>query len=181
MHRGQAGDHAAVALVGDQHHAAGLGHGEVAAADAHARGQEFLAQQPSRHGGQPGDVVGRQRLAGQLGEHLGDLLAGLVDRRRDDVIGRVAGQLDDPLAQVRLHRLHAGRLQRLVEVDLLGGHGLALGCQGDAVCRGDLCYDAAGRRAVGRPVDVRASRRGVALEGLQVLGQLGQRGRAEWP
>ena len=38
------------------------------------------------------------------------LLAGFVNRRRDDMRGRLAGQLDDILAQVGLDHLQAGLL-----------------------------------------------------------------------
>src|SRR2546428_7823599 len=55
-----------------------------------------------------------------------DLLAGLVDRRGNDVGWRLASQLDDVLAKIRLHHLVTMLLQMRVEVNLLRGHRLAL-------------------------------------------------------
>ena len=60
-------------------------------------------------------------------QHLGDLPARAVDDRREDVRGALAGKLDDPLAEVGLHRRQPGRLERVVQLDLLGDHRLALG------------------------------------------------------
>jgi hypothetical protein len=41
-------------------------------------------------------------------------------------LGGSPGKLDDVLAQVGLHDLHPGTAQRLVEMHLLGRHGLGL-------------------------------------------------------
>ena len=56
-----------------------------------------------------------------------DVVAREMDRGRDDVRGRLVAQLDDVFAEISLDRRDAGRLQRLVEADLLGDHRLALG------------------------------------------------------
>ena len=48
------------------------------------------------------------------------------------------GELDDVLAEVGLHRRHAGGLQRLVEMDLLGGHRLRLHGHAGAGAPGDV-------------------------------------------
>ena len=59
-------------------------------------------------------------------EEVGHLVAGLVDGGRDDVGGLLPGELDDVLPEVGLDHLDPGRLERRVQPDLLGHHGLAL-------------------------------------------------------
>ena len=61
-----------------------------------------------------------------LAENLGNLLLGHVDGGHHHVRGRLAGKLDDPLAQIGLVHLNAGLFQVLVEMDFLRGHGLGL-------------------------------------------------------
>ena len=56
-----------------------------------------------------------------------DVVARDMDRRRDDVRGRLVAKLDDVFAEIGLDRLDAGGLERLVEADLLGDHRLAFG------------------------------------------------------
>ena len=102
-----------------------LGAGGVAAGDAHVGAQHLLAQGLARHGGQGRRVI-RVGLAQFFGEKLADLLAGVMDGRGDDVRGRFALELHDVFAKVRLHGLDAGGFKRVVEMDLLAEHGLAL-------------------------------------------------------
>src|SRR5208282_4671182 len=45
-----------------------------------------------------------------------------MNRRRDDVRGRLVAELHDVLAEVSLGDLDAGAHQRIVEPDFLGGH-----------------------------------------------------------
>ena len=52
--------------------------------------------------------LGLARLPVVLGEQVGDLVLRLVDHRRDDVRGRLVGELQDVLAEVGLDRLDAG-------------------------------------------------------------------------
>ena len=88
------------------HDVAGLGHGEVRAADADRHREELRAQVRARRRGQLGGLVGD--LDAQLApEERGDLGAVAVDGGHEDVRGRVAGELDDQLGQVGLHRVHA--------------------------------------------------------------------------
>jgi hypothetical protein len=87
VHTRQSGDHAAVALVGDQRHRAGLGDQEVAAGDAHVGREKMLAQHLARLARHLPDV-GLARLPVHALEQLGHLLLGLVDGRGDDVRGR---------------------------------------------------------------------------------------------
>ncbi len=51
------------------------------------------------------------RLALDLGEELGDVLCGLLDRGREDVHRVLAGELDDVLAEVGLDDPHCRRLR----------------------------------------------------------------------
>ena len=69
----------------------------------------------------------RREIAVDAAEVGLDVVAGDVDRRRDDVRGRLAAQLDDIFAEVGLDRIYALPLEGRVEADLLGDHRLALG------------------------------------------------------
>ena len=80
----------------------------------------------------------RDGLALDRREELGDVLGRLLDRGRDDVDGVLAGELDDVLAEIGLDDAHPGRLERVVEPDLLGHHRLRL--------RGELRAGATRRR-----------------------------------
>ena len=95
--------HAPVALGFDDAHRAGLGHGEVGAADGDRRGEEHLAQVDARGLGQLGRVVAEPRVAGQRAlEQLADLGSVAVDGGHEDVRGGVAGELVDELGQIGL-------------------------------------------------------------------------------
>ena len=128
---------ARVALVGDEHEAAGVGADEVRAGDAGLRLHVFL---PEIDAGAAGDgfrivvVIGGDAFAL---EGPGDFAAVLVDDRLDDVRGLVAVELDDELAEVGLQALDAVFDQERIEVDFLGRHRLGLGELRDAVaCAG---------------------------------------------
>ena len=150
---------AGVALVGDDDEAAGFRHGDVGARDPHVRLQELGAELGAGELHQLGDVRGLTRLH-LLAEDLGDLLLGHVDGWHHHVRRRLVGELDDPLAQVRLVHLDAGLLEGLVQVDLLGGHGLRL-------------HDALHALGLGKVEDVLLHRRGVG--GPEHLGTTGLR------
>ena len=59
-------------------------------------------------------------------EQVADLVAADVHAGKDEVVGGLAAQLLDELAEVALHHAVTVRLHGLVEVDLLAGHALAL-------------------------------------------------------
>ena len=162
VHAGQRGRHAAVALVGDEDHRARLGHGEVGAGDAEVGGEKFLAQFLARDLGEHLGVGGQAGPLQLAREQLGHLALRLVDRGGDDVRGPLVGELDDVLAEVGLHRRHADGLQRIVEMNLLGGHRLGFHGHPGAGPPGDVEHDVArllrGRREVhvaAEPLDVR--------------------------
>ena len=52
-------------------------------------------------------------------EQRGRVLGRLLDRRREDVHRVLAGELDDVLAEIGFDDADAGRLQRVVQADLL--------------------------------------------------------------
>ena len=171
VHARQRRRHAAVALVGDEDHRARLGHRKVGAGDPEIGLQELLAQFLAR------DLREDLRVGGQAGpvqltrEQLGHLPLRLVDGRRDDMRGALVGELDDVLAEVGLHRRHADRLQRVVEVDLFRGHRLGLHGHARAGAPGDVEDDPAcllGRR---REVHVAADPLDVGDERLEVRVQ----------
>ena len=116
MHLWQDLREVAVAFVGDDDRRSGLGDQEIRAGDADVGGEKFVAQHAARLGEQLfglRKIAVRRQVAMRLAEVLLDVLLGHVDRRRDDVRGRLAAQLDDVFAEVRLDRLDPGRLQRL--------------------------------------------------------------------
>src|SRR5215471_9529001 len=82
----------------------------------------------------------------------------LLDGRHDHVRRRLVGELDDPFAEVRLHRLHARRLESVIQEDLLGHHRLALGEQGGPTPPAELDDVADGIGRGRRLVDDRARR-----------------------
>ena len=96
-----------------------------------------------------------------------------MDRGDHDVAGHVVGQLDDHLGEVGLASADALFLQELVEVGLLGGHGLDLDDLVDALGLDDVRDDAVGLVLVARPVDDAAAGGHVALEFLKQLGHAG--------
>ena len=120
MDRRQGRRQVGVALVGDEDDRAGLCDRHVRARDANCRLDELLPQRLSR--------MQLDRLDSWLcAEHLGRVLFGEVDRRRDQVRGVGVRELDHALPEVRLHDLHAEALEVRVEADLFGRHRLALG------------------------------------------------------
>ena len=102
-------------------------------------------------------------------EEVADLAAAVVDGRHQDVGRGVAGQLHDELGQVGLDGLDAGRRERGVEADLVGGQRLHLDQLGDAVVAGDAGDDGVGGRRVRRAVHARAGGLGGRLELVQQL------------
>ena len=58
-----------------------------------------------------------------------------MQRGRDDVRGLVVAKLNDEFGKIGLNGMDAGGLQRVVEIDLLGGHRLDLDDFVGASCR----------------------------------------------
>ena len=81
-----------------------------------------------------------------------------VHGREDDVVGRLPPQLHDELAEVGLHDLHARRLDRLAEADLLRGHGLRLHDRAHVPVAEDLQDRLAGLAAVSAQCTLVAAR-----------------------
>jgi hypothetical protein len=174
VHLGHRGAHAAVAFVLDEAQGAGFGHGKVDAGEADVGDLELLAQHAAADLDQRVHVVGVFHAGDVLGEQLGDLLLGLVDRRHDDVGRLLAGELDDVFAHVGLQRAHAGGFHGVVELDLLAHHRLALDDQLGLMAPGDAEHDRVG--FVGRlgPVHMHAIADQVGLELFEQVGQLAQ-------
>ncbi len=105
VHPGQGGHQSGVAFVADDSQGTGLGHGKIGPADAHIGRQKGLAQFPAGHLDQGPDVIRLLLHPGDLAKQFGHLLAGQVNGRHHHVGRAFVPQLDDPLAQVRLHHL----------------------------------------------------------------------------
>ena len=107
-------------------------------------------------------------------EELPDLFAAYADGRQDDVAGRQVQQLHDPLPEVALHGIHAPLMEVGRQSALLREHRLALDEASAAVLADELPDGLVHLGGIAGPVDHHAVGRGVALELLQVVGQMAQ-------
>ena len=123
--RRRGGREPGVALVLDQHERAGVGHGEIAAGNAHA-GLQILVAEVAAGDGRQFLVLFGEGLAEFLGEEPAHVGGRHVNGRRDDVDRPLAGQLHDVFAQVGLDRADARGREHVVELHLLGHHRLRL-------------------------------------------------------
>ncbi len=178
MHARERADEPAVPLVRDEADRARLGHGEVGPRDAHVGGLEDLPQAPAGEAGERLELR-LDRLPGDPREERRDVGPRLLERRRDDVPGMLAGELEDPLAEVGLDRLDARRGERLVETDLLAQHRLALGGHARARAPADLDGRPAGVGGRRAPVDDAAAGLHRLLEGRQVVVEPVDRARPD--
>src|SRR5438552_3389961 len=175
----QRGAEVRIALVRADHYASRGGDGEVHAGEAGLGSQELLAQVRARRLRELlriGEAARRPQL---VVEQLPDRLLLAMDGRHHDVGRRLAAELHDPLAEVRIHHLDALRLEVLVEMALLGEHRLALHQARHADLAQDPVHDAVVLVGIARPVDPRPRGDGVALELFQVFGQLRERVRLD--
>ena len=127
MHFRQRCHHAAVALVGDERHRAGLRDQEVAAGDAHVGAEEVLAQASWPRASAP-ESRSCAVCRAFFGEEIGDLVEVLVRSRREDVRG---GSLPESCRMMYSPRSVStgwtpAAVQRDVELRLLGEHRLRL-------------------------------------------------------
>ena len=156
VHARERADQAAVALVRDQADGAGRADAEVGAGDADVGVEEDLPQLAARRL--------RERLELRWHGHAldgreqrGRVLGRLLDRRREDVHRVLAGELDDVLAEISLDDADSGRLQRVVQADLLRQHRLRLRRELGAGATADV-GDVGGRVVGGaREVDAAAA------------------------
>ena len=167
--------HTAVAFVLHQAEGAGLGHQEVDAGYPCIGLLKLLPQDGPGGGGQFVHIVGVGDVGELLIEQLGDLLLRLVQGRHDDVGGGLPRQLDDELSQVRLQALDTPCLQIVVELHLLGDHGLAFDQPLYPVTLKYLVDDPVALFHRLRPVDLDAVLATALLQLLQQLGKPGQR------
>jgi hypothetical protein len=108
-------------------------------------------------------------------KQLGDVFLALVDRGRDQVRGRLFGELHDVFAQVGFQRFDAVRLEVMVEARLLTHHRLRLDDLAHVVGARDVEHDAVHVGGSLRPMHDRAARGGRLLEQDQIGIEVRQR------
>ena len=101
-------------------------------------------------------------------ECLGDLFLNQMDRRRDDMAGRLMPQLDDVFPEIGFYRDDAIRLEESVEPHFLGDHRLALRDELGLRRSADLQYHRAGLLRSARPMHLAAGRLDAVLVQLEV-------------
>ena len=182
QHLRQRQAHPPVALGLQHDDRPGIGDGEVAAGHRDGGAQELLPQvQPGRLGQLRRGVADPVRcrpahLTHLLDEDVADLRAVAVDRRYQDVRGQVVPELHDQLGEIGLPYVDALLGQRVVELDLLGGHRLDLDHLAGVVRLDDVGDDRVGLCRVDRPVHHAAGRGDPLLQLLQQFGQAGEDG-----
>ena len=102
-------------------------------------------------------------------------VAQLVHRGHDDVARRLVVELLDALAEIGLHDLDAAGFEKRPHVALVGQHRLRLDQRARAARLHDVEHDLVVLGGVPCPMHVRAVARRVALEFLEVVGEVGQR------
>ena len=110
-----------------------------------------------------------------LAEFLLDVFRRKMDRGRNDVGWGLAAQLDDVFAEVGFDRFDPRRLEGVVEADLLGDHRLALGDALRAHRLAEVDDDLARFLGVLRVVDLAAALAHLALVGLEIEVEMGER------
>ncbi len=99
----------------------------------------------------------------------------VMHRRRDQVRRPFAGQLDDELAEIGLRDLDARRLERRVEMDLLGGHRFRFDRPLAVRFLRDVDDDAACFLGVAGPVDLAAEVDDGRFELFEIAVEMGER------
>ena len=97
-----------------------------------------------------------------------------MDRRHDDVRRRFSGELDDVFAQIRFQRLYARSLHRVVELNLLAHHRLALDDATRLHTTGNADGNGVGLVRRLRPMHLHALGDQAGLQLFQQPGQVGQ-------
>ncbi len=141
-------------------------------------GEEFCPEHAARLAEQLlglAEVAVRGQVAVRPAKILLDVALRHVDRGRDDVRGRLAAKLDDVFAEVGLDRLDPGRLERLVEADLLRDHRLALGDALRSERLAEVDNDPPRRLRVLGEMNVAAALRDLALVGFEVEVEMRER------
>ena len=121
MNARDGGAEAAIAFVGGEGNHSGIGNEEIRAADSHFGGEKIAAERAAGGGDQLDRIVSIH-VAQFLFEKIGDVFAGKVHGRRDDVIGRFVAQLNDIFAEIGLEGLDAGFLEGRRKMNFLGDH-----------------------------------------------------------
>ena len=171
MDPGQRGAHTTIALVLHQKNGPSFGDGQIAAADTQIGVEKLL---PQRFAGEGVEHFGVMANAPGIGAFIKDpldVVAVQVHRRGNDVTGRVVVELDDPLPQICLHHLTAGRLEVGVEGCFFGGHGLALDNRTRAYGLGNAQDGVVGSARIGSPVHVNTHGQQVVGKAFQQLRQ----------
>ena len=176
--RGKRLGEVAIALVGDDDAAAGLGDQEVGAGDADIGGEEFLAQ-PGACLGQDVAAFAEYAVGRQVGVRLAEAVLPVllveVERRRNDVARQFVAKLDDVFAEIGFDRRDAVAFQVVVDAQLLADHRLALGDGARVGGAADLQHRVARFVGGGAPVHLAAGASPRSPPSLQVEVEIRQR------
>ena len=110
-----------------------------------------------------------------VGKDPGHVPAELVDGGHDDVARRFVVELLDAFAQIGLHDLDAAGLEKRPHLALVGEHRLRLDQRARPARTQDVEHDLVVLGGVHRPVHMRAVLYRIALELLQIVGEMGER------
>src|SRR5579862_1536909 len=116
---------ASVAFVLDDDQRAGFRDRKIDSCNAEVRRQKNRAQSRARFG-REFFRLGRVLDAELVGEELADIFLRQVNGGRDDVRRALAAKLHNVFAKIGLDRVDPGVRERVVEIDFLGRHRLAL-------------------------------------------------------
>ena len=160
------------ALVGAYDEGSGRGHCEIDSGHGRIGMEELVAQVSSGSVGEVGRVAVAVLCAYLAFEELTHFLPLDVYGRKDYVAGRPVHKLHDALSEVALYGLDAALLQVGGQAAFLCEHGFALDQMPDSVLLEDSVDYLVVLLGVLGPVYVYAVGRGIALEHLEVMGQM---------
>src|SRR5208282_2493620 len=169
---GHVGAEVGVTLVGADDEAAGLRDREIGTSHAGLGTQEIRPRVAAHRFGEVTRVVIARLRPDGSGKHLRNIAAQLVDRRDDNMAGRLVVELLDALAEIGLDHLDATGLEERTHVAFLRQHRFALDQRLGAVRREDVVNDVVVLAGIARPMHLRAVALRLGFELLEVVRKM---------